>query len=545
MGLAILSSVLALACVVLSWRLWRLETRFAAPDADDLKLGRLLRDSIECLPEGFVLFDPNDRLVLCNGQLREMHPASESGFQEGARFEDLLRDGLAKREYPQAVDREEAWLAERLAQHAQSIEAVEQQLADGRWLRICERQTESGHRVGIYSDITGLKERQNELILAERGLSEVLEAMEEGFALLDERDRLILWNKKYEEMFPLIADLITYGATVEDLMRAAAERGQVEEAKADKEAWVQARMKAYRELDSGSELQFKSNRWVLTRKYRGAHGRTLALFLDITELKRREAELREAKLQAETANRIKSEFLANMSHELRTPLNAIIGFSDILIKEQAGPLGTPVYREYAKDVNNSGHQLLGIIEDLIDLSRLETGQVDLRETEMNLGALLDLCRRAFEDKAASAGVSLAIEPGAEEIEIWADQVRLRQVLHNLISNAIKFTPSGGSVRLDGRIDERGEIVIDISDTGIGMTPHELDIAMEPFRQAQSSLTRTQGGSGIGLTLCNSMIKLHGGSLEIESRKGDGTTVSLRLPACRRLIRQQASPRAAS
>ncbi len=380
--------------------------------------------------------------------------------------------------------------------------------------------------------------------MAERGLSEVLESMHEGFALFDEQDRLIMWNKKYEEMFPLIGDEIKYGVRIEDLFRAAAAREQHVESLANKEAWVQQRLKAYRELDSGSEHQFKDGRWVLTRKYRGALGRTLAIFLDITELKQREAELREAKLQAETANRIKSEFLANMSHELRTPLNAIIGFSDILIKEQAGPLGTPVYREYAKDVNKSGHQLLGIIEDLIDLSRLETGQVDLRETEMNLGALLDLCRRAFEDKAASAGISLDINREADEIEIWVDQVRLRQVIHNLMSNAIKFTPSGGSVRLSGRVADTGEIVIDVIDTGIGMTPHELEIAVEPFRQAQSCLTRTQGGSGIGLTLCNSMMKLHGGSLEIESRKGEGTKATLHLPACRRLVRAEASPRAA-
>ncbi|MCG8596486.1 MAG: PAS-domain containing protein [Kiloniellales bacterium] len=545
MVLAVLSTVLALVCAVLAWRLWRAQAAGTAPLAEDLRLGRLLREAIECLPEGFVLFDPDDRLLLCNDELRDMHPISAKSFQAGVRFEDILRRGIADREYPQAVGREDAWLAERLAQHRQGNAAVEQEIADGRWLRICERRTESGHRVGIYSNITALKEREKELILAERGLSEILEAMGEGFALLDDQDRLIMWNKRYEEMFPLISDLITYGATVEELMRAAAERGQVEGAKENTEAWVQERLKAYRALDSGSEIQFKSNRWVLTRKYRGAHGRTLALFLDITELKRREAELRDAKLQAETANRIKSEFLANMSHELRTPLNAIIGFSDIMIKEQAGPIGTPVYREYARDVNDSGHQLLGFIEDLIDLSRLETGQIDLHETEIDVGGLLDLCRRAFEDRAASAEVSLAVEPGAAQIEIWADQVRLRQVLHNLISNAIKFTPSGGGVRLSGRVEVSGEILIAVSDTGIGMTPHELDIAMEPFRQAQSSLTRTRGGSGIGLTLCNSMIKLHGGALEIESRKGEGTTVTLRLPAGRRLLRPEASPRAAS
>ena len=544
MGGWILSSALALACAVLLWRLWRLELARRDPNAEDLKLARLLRESVECLPEGFALYDPDDRLVLCNDQLRRFHPRSGSAFRTGTRFSDILRDGLANQEYPEAAGREEAWLAERLAERKKSNAVVEQQTADGRWLRICERRTRSGHMVGIISDVTEQKHREFDLVMAERGLAEVLESMHEGFALFDEQDRLIMWNKKYENMFPMIHDVIKYGVRFEDLVRAAAERGQNAESLADREAWIKERLRIFRSLESDSESRFTDGRWLLARKYRGNSGRTLAIFIDITELKQREAELREAKLQAETANRIKSEFLANMSHELRTPLNAIIGFSDILIKEQAGPIGTPVYREYAKDVNNSGHQLLGIIEDLIDLSRLETGQVDLRETELSLGGLLDLCRRAFEDKAASAGVSLAIEPAQEEIEIWADQVRLRQVLHNLISNAIKFTPSGGSVRLSGGLADTGEIEIRIADTGIGMTPHELDIAVEPFRQAQSSLTRTQGGSGIGLTLCNSMIKLHDGTLEIESRKGEGTTVTLRLPACRHLVRQQASPRAA-
>ncbi len=544
MGLAILSSALAIACAALLWRLWHLERAQREPRAEELRLAELLRESIACLPEGFALYDRDDRLVICNDRLRQFHPRSGGAFEPATSFQDILRSGLARQEYPAAAGREEAWLAERLAERKQGSAAIEQETADGRWLRICERRTPSGHTVGVISDITERKQRESDLVMAERGLSEVLESMHEGFALFDEQDRLIMWNKKYEEMFPLIGDEIKYGVRIEDLFRAAAAREQHVESLANKEAWVQQRLKAYRELDSGSEHQFKDGRWVLTRKYRGALGRTLAIFLDITELKQREAELREAKLQAETANRIKSEFLANMSHELRTPLNAIIGFSDILIKEQAGPLGTPVYREYAKDVNKSGHQLLGIIEDLIDLSRLETGQVDLRETEMNLGALLDLCRRAFEDKAASAGISLDINREADEIEIWVDQVRLRQVIHNLMSNAIKFTPSGGSVRLSGRVADTGEIVIDVIDTGIGMTPHELEIAVEPFRQAQSCLTRTQGGSGIGLTLCNSMMKLHGGSLEIESRKGEGTKATLRLPACRRLVRAEASPRAA-
>lgn len=559
MILELLIAALVLACLWLLWRQQRLrkalhDMRAAAQTASEgaegegpegARLAVLLRESIEWLNEGFALFDPDDQLVLSNERYRQLHGLADSQLRPGVRFEDIVRTGLARGHYPQAIGREETWFAERLEQHRRGGPPLEQQRADGRWLLIFEQRTRDGHIVSIFADITELKQREAELVLAERGLSEVLESLEEGFALLDEQDRLILWNKKYEEMFPAIADLIYYGVTVEELMRAAADRGQVPDAQYDKEAWVQDRLRAYRELESNLEVQLSNKRWVMTRKYRGIHGRTLALFLDITEQKQREAELREAKLQAETANRIKSEFLANMSHELRTPLNAIIGFSDILIKEQAGPIGTPLYREYAKDVNDSGHQLLRIIEDLIDLSRLETGQVDLRESEVRLAELLARSRRAFEDKAAHAGVSLDVEPSEQEIEIWADELRLRQVLHNLLSNAIKFTPSGGSVRLEAGLSAEGEITIAVSDTGIGMTRHEIDIALEPFRQAEPSLTRAQGGSGIGLTLCNALVQLHGGTLKIEGAKGRGITVTLRLPAERRLIRQTAAPRAAS
>ena len=541
MALGVLTTALALACTWLLWRelqrFRRLRARGGGPTGDGPELTALLQESIEWLTEGFAIYDPEDRLVICNERFRQLHALSRDAAKPGVSFEEILRTGLARQEYPQAIGREDAWLSERLEQHRAGGRPVEQQLADGRWILIYEQRTSDHYTIGVFADITDLKQRESDLILAERGLSEVLESMHEGFALFDENGCLVKWNERYEEMFPLIRDEIKKGVYFEDLVRRAADLEQHVESLVDKEAWIQQRIRAFVELDTGSEHQFKDGRWVLTRKYRGMRGRTLAIFLDITEIKQREAQLREAMLQAETANRIKSEFLANMSHELRTPLNAIIGFSDILISEKAGPVGVPAYREYARDINEGGRRLLTIIEDIIDLSRLETGKVDLREAETGVTMLLELCRRAYEDKAVSAGVSFTSLGPEPDIEIWGDQVRLRQILHNLISNAIKFTPSGGSVQIEGSRDDNGDVLFKVTDSGIGMTPTEAQFALEPFRQAEPSLARSHDGSGIGLTLCQSLVQLHGGSVEIESEKGKGTTVTVRLPASRVVTEQ--------
>lgn len=534
MALGVLTTALALAC---AWLLWRELRRHRAlrgrdPTGDSPDFAALLRESIEWLSEGFALFDAEDRLVLCNERFRQLHALSPETASPGLSFEEILKVGLARGAYPQAAGRQAEWLAERLAQHRDGGQPTEQQSANGRWTLAFEKRSAGSHSVSVFADITDLKRREADLIMAERGLLEVLESMQEGFALLDENDRLMLWNERYAEMFPLMRDCIRKGALFEDMIRTAAERQQNVESLEDKEAWIQARLEAHRRPDSGSEHQFRDGRWVLLRNYRGVYGRTLKIFLDITEIKQREEQLREAMLQAEAANRIKSEFLANMSHELRTPLNAIIGFSDILIAEKAGPIGVPAYRDYARDINEGGRRLLTIIEDIIDLSRLETGKVELREAEIGLANLLDLCRRAYEDKAVGAGVSFDTVAPEPDVEIWGDQVRLRQILNNLISNAIKFTPSGGSVRLEGTRHANGDILLKVTDSGIGMTPTEAQFALEPFRQAEPSLARSHDGSGIGLTLCQSLVQLHGGKVEIESEKGKGTTVTVRLPASR-------------
>ncbi len=238
-----------------------------------------------------------------------------------------------------------------------------------------------------------------------------------------------------------------------------------------------------------------------------------------------------AKRAAEEASRAKSDFLANMSHELRTPLNAIIGFSSIIRNEMLGAVTVPRYREYASDIHDSGEHLLAIINDILDLSKIEAGKFELAEMEFDADEIMTAAARLVRDKIERAQVVLQVEPLPQPVQLHADRRALLQVLINLLANAVKFTDKG-SIRLSGGVSEDGGFAYRVTDTGIGMTPGQIKIALQPFGQIQNSLTRAQPGTGLGLPLSDRLVRLHGGWLEIQSRPGEGTTVSVCLPAHR-------------
>ena len=244
--------------------------------------------------------------------------------------------------------------------------------------------------------------------------------------------------------------------------------------------------------------------------------------------------LSRARQNLSRASKAKSDFLANVSHELRTPLNAIIGFSDVMRSGLFGEVGVPRYRGYIDDIHASALHLLGLINDLLDLSKVEAGQLTLDEETLSLAATVDAVVRIVATQAANAGLTLDIAVGADVLPLMADQRRLRQILLNLLGNAIKFTPAGGHVRLVASRRVDGGVRCAISDTGIGIAAADMDRILTPFGRGESSYVRGKEGTGLGLSVTKTLVESHEGRFSIDSTVGVGTTVTVDFPAARSL-----------
>jgi signal transduction histidine kinase len=251
---------------------------------------------------------------------------------------------------------------------------------------------------------------------------------------------------------------------------------------------------------------------------------------DISDRKHSEEALLAAKQQAELANRTKTEFLANMSHELRTPLNAIIGFSELIRSAAFGPLGSSRYHEYANDISVSGQHLLRIINDILDMSKVESGTVDLDENEVDVIDAVEFCINLVKQRAHAAGIALESDIADDSPRLRADERKFKQILLNLLSNAIKFTSAGGRVTLRAWCHFDDGYVIQIADTGIGIASADIPKVLTAFGQADGTLSRKFEGTGLGLPLSKSYVEMHGGSFDLQSSVGVGTTVTVRFPA---------------
>jgi signal transduction histidine kinase len=257
--------------------------------------------------------------------------------------------------------------------------------------------------------------------------------------------------------------------------------------------------------------------------------------LSIDKHRLAEENLFRAKQEAEEANQAKSEFLASMSHDLRTPLNAIMGFSDMMRQKAFGPLGNEHYEEYVEDIHNSGSLLVSLINDILDLSKIEAGKYELSDEPVSISAIVDVCIRQLTALASISNLTMSSDVPSDLPHIYGDERATIQVLSNLISNAIKFTPDGGMFAVRAYLNDSQGISITVKDTGIGMSPDGIIKALKPFEQADGTHSRRHEGTGLGLHLCTNLMKLFGGSLLIESEPGQGTTVTIHFPPERTIL----------
>jgi adenylate cyclase len=380
--------------------------------------------------------------------------------------------------------------------------------------------------LGVFRDTAVEIEDNNlrEIGQARQRLVDAIESISEGFALYDTDDRLVLCNSHYRELlYPGMADAMEPGTPFETIIRHAAKRGLVEDAKGRVEDWVAERLARHRN-PSGVVVQHRSHdRWIQISERRTADGGTVAVYSDITELKK-------ARDEAMEATRAKSQFLASMSHELRTPLNAIIGYSEML-HEEAEVLGEEAFLPDLEKIQGAGRHLLSLINNILDLSKIEAGKMDILVEEFDVAALLAEVQSVIQPLMAKNANTLAVDCAPELGVMRSDQTKLRQNLFNLLSNAAKFTEQGQITLAARRVVQNGEdwLEFKVSDTGIGMTPEQLGRLFEAFAQAEASTSRDYGGTGLGLAITRHFCKMLGGDVSVESTPGKGSTFTIRLP----------------
>jgi len=437
------------------------------------------------------------------------------------------------------------------------------------WLRVrCELSqgaADAGiHLIGIAVDITEQKSLAEKTVEADLRLRDAIETIPEAFVLWDAGDRLVLCNSHFQRLHKLPDSAVTPGTSYETVI----EVGSMPE--------VRTRLHETGTQAPGArtfEAQLDDGSWLHISERRTKDGGYVSVGTDITRIKEHEQKLvdndlrlratvidlkrsqtaleqqaleladlaekySKEKTRAEEANQTKSKFLANMSHELRTPLNAIIGFSEIMESGMFGTLGSEKYQEYCHDILTSGHYLLEVINDILDMSKIEAGRMKLDMEQLDLSKTLAESLRVVSGRADDK--NLVLDADIEgTISVVADRRAIKQIIVNLLSNAVKFTPDGGKVVVRSRLLS-DSIVLMIADTGIGIAPHSLQRLGKPFEQVESQLTKTYHGSGLGLAIARSLTNLHGGSMRLRSKLGTGTVVCVSLPRDARKSRAKIS-----
>jgi signal transduction histidine kinase len=362
---------------------------------------------------------------------------------------------------------------------------------------------------------------------AQSRLIDALETSHEAMVLVDASGRIVHANSQVTRFFPEVSAHLVEGSEFSSVFSKVEELVPlVAAARLDGPSLLPAPLEQTEPLSSSGEFRLPDGRWVRVSRNGTQDGGFFLLVSDFTEIKQREESFREAKMQAEGASAAKSQFLANMSHELRTPLNAIIGFSEIISREMFGRAGVRQYVEYGHDILQSGRHLLDVINGVLDLAKSEAGKLELHVEDVDLGEALDACVAMVGEQCAAADLEFTATRPEPSIFLRGEAAKLRQIFINLLSNAIKFSEPGGRITLSTTCLNDGRVQVDVIDTGIGMRPEDVPLALSPFGQIDSRLARRYQGTGLGLPLTNALVELHGGTMTIDTALGRGTRVSV-------------------
>jgi PAS domain S-box-containing protein len=380
-----------------------------------------------------------------------------------------------------------------------------------------------------------IAERKAAIAAAARNLNRLKDAIDSvgsGFVLFDADERLVTCNQHLRALYPAIAHMLVPGWHVEDLVRAKVVSNNPGAPRHEIERLVAERLRQFRNPGEPFEYSAGGNRWLQVNERRTSEGGIVGIHTDITQAREDERKLRAAYEQAQTANQSKSQFLANMSHELRTPLNAVIGFSDVMKAEMMGPLGSDLYRGYAKDIHDSASHLLAIINDILDISSIESGVHRLKESLLSPDEVCRSVEKLMSNRIEWAGIGLEVSIKGVTGGLWADDRQVKQMLLNLVSNAVKFSPEETRITLTVTQSSDRSIQFAVADQGIGIAASDMERVLRPFEQVENAFSRSHDGVGLGLALVQSMAQAHGATLRIDSTLGEGTTVTIAFPPSR-------------
>jgi signal transduction histidine kinase/CheY-like chemotaxis protein len=496
------------------------------------------QDGIDSVGEGYALFDQDYRLVQWNRVIETMFPMYQGRLAIGTPALDLLIwaiDDAAEGDTAAEPD----WLDKRAVFHERPGVPFEQ-IVSGRTLQLTEYRTRDGGLVIVHRDVTEMRQAEAEIeekvVQLNRALDAVrvlnqrsrdaIAALDVGFSLFDAEDRLLQWNSTYEELIPGFKGALKQGMRAKDMARlsiAAAHAGD----DCRKPGWGERRKRSRYALGVPFESAVGGKTLEIV-EHRTAEGGLVCVHRDVTEARRQQAELNEAKIAAEKASEAKTQFLANMSHEIRTPLNGVIAMTEILLE-------SPLNQEQRMQVEiarSAADQLLQVIGDVLDVSKMESGALELESVPFDLGPLVENAGQTFAAKAHGKGIELCVDlDGCAEGWCVGDPTRLRQILLNLVNNAVKFTDQGAvALTVRGRPSGPGCVALSfaVRDTGIGMTPEQIGRLFQIFSQADASITRRFGGTGLGLAISKQLVEAMGGQIKVESAPGKGSCFSFEI-----------------